>query len=239
MARPLPACGDVSSEWRGLPVFKWLQYGFSVLGLLIPLLAVARDYSSWRSSPVPRLQRDERLSAKRAPRAAACLAGAILFAGKMLFTTRPDDIVLLLVVSCSSAIFGIYAAGLMTGERLRGTGFGAVGVAPPAAADLGVQAAPHDLGVCPVCRVMLRICFCNGFCTYGCSRGQYGCSPGIRAGERPGVIPAGAALCPEIDLLFRRWLEVPLCSIEVPLHLVLLAFNRCSPLCASLKRFFA
>lgn len=103
----------------GLPLYKWLQYGLSLLGLLLPGVWLLWNYITWY-----RKEGRGRNRSKPAPKwgaAAAAAAGFLLMAGKILFEPRADNIVLWLVAGCSSALFGLFVAGVLSAgaERKR------------------------------------------------------------------------------------------------------------------------
>ncbi|QJC52206.1 DUF4184 family protein [Paenibacillus albicereus] len=99
----------------GLPVYRWLQYLLSMLGLLAGAVWLATDYARWR--------RSARAAASSAARPLALLArwmlaaalGFLLFVPKLLLAPSPDNPVLWLVAACSSALYGLFAAGLLLG----------------------------------------------------------------------------------------------------------------------------
>ncbi|MGU3469545.1 DUF4184 family protein [Paenibacillus sp. D51F] len=97
----------------GLPLYKWLQYGLSFLGLLLPGLWLLVDYIRWYMKEGRRRKRSKP-ARKWGATAAAAAAGFLLMAGKILFEPRADNIVLWLVAGCSSALFGLFVAGVLS-----------------------------------------------------------------------------------------------------------------------------
>ncbi|WP_021880047.1 DUF4184 family protein [Paenibacillus sp. P22] len=102
----------------GLPLYKWLQYGLSLLGLLLPGVWLLGNYIRWYMKEGRRRKRS-----KPAPKwgaaAAAAFAGFLLLAGKILFEPNADNIVLWLVAGCSAALFGWFVAGVLSAGAQR------------------------------------------------------------------------------------------------------------------------
>ncbi|PLT46109.1 conserved membrane-spanning protein [Paenibacillus pasadenensis] len=99
----------------GLPLYRWLQYLFSLLGLLAGACWLAADYARWRraSRSARPAHPAVRPLAKLGGWTLAGACGLLLFAPKLLLDPSPDNPVLWLVAACSSLLFGLFAAGLL------------------------------------------------------------------------------------------------------------------------------
>ncbi|MCM3745923.1 DUF4184 family protein [Paenibacillus pasadenensis] len=112
-------------QTAGIKLYSWLQYLFSLLGMLAFALWLMFDYGKWlrarrsqSSQPAMPLEfRRQRPLSKLLAWMVSAAAGFLLFAPKILFAERPDDIGLWLVSACSAVLFGLFAAGLLTGGR--------------------------------------------------------------------------------------------------------------------------
>ncbi|SDT47792.1 protein of unknown function [Paenibacillaceae bacterium GAS479] len=126
----------------GLPTYRWLQYLFSLLGLLVYAIWLAFDYGRWRRvrsktaqavSPAlasfePSAFRSHRPLDKLALWFCASCVGLILLAPKIMFSEHPDNLVLWLVAGLSSALFGFFSAGLLLNTPGKGRFIRAVGL---------------------------------------------------------------------------------------------------------------
>jgi len=98
----------------GKGIYSWLQYGFSVLGLLVPALVLLRRYTVWLKSVSP-----EQLQPLAAPVTqkllwgCAVLHAALLFLVKGLFSANIGFVGLWIVAPMSALMFGWFAASLL------------------------------------------------------------------------------------------------------------------------------
>ncbi|GGD67622.1 DUF4184 family protein [Paenibacillus nasutitermitis] len=98
----------------GKGIYSWLQYGFSVLGLLVPALVLLRRYSVWLKSVSPQKLRP--LASPMTQKllwGCAFLNAGLLFLVKGWFSVNPGLVGMWIVAPMSAFMFGLFAASLL------------------------------------------------------------------------------------------------------------------------------
>ncbi|MBW7453805.1 DUF4184 family protein [Paenibacillus sepulcri] len=98
----------------GKGVYSWLQYGFSVLGLLVPALVLLRRYFVWlRSVSLITLQPLAIPMTRKLLWGCAVALGALLFLAKGLSADNLDWVGVWIVAPMSAMLFGWFASSLL------------------------------------------------------------------------------------------------------------------------------
>ncbi|WP_219836740.1 DUF4184 family protein [Paenibacillus sp. R14(2021)] len=118
-------------KYVGEPLYQLLQYGFSLIGVIVPALLLLNRYIRWRIAAKPRsLPAVETAGMKLLLWVYAAGFGFILFAVKLLFSMNRSNIVSVAIVApLSAALFGILAASMLYTAARNGSlakGIGAV-----------------------------------------------------------------------------------------------------------------